>query len=166
MGRTLPCPQNRQSDGFTLVEVLVATALFSGALVALFGLVLLVSRSTVASRDTSYAASLSAQKLNELASGEAPGLPLSSPDAWMRTTSGNVEYLDSSGHVLATSGVPGSALYVRRWSTTPLGGDSSGGVVFQVSTDRLHRQWPTGLVEDAQPSEVARVIGIWTRTLP
>jgi hypothetical protein len=154
-------------DGSTLVEVLVATALFTGGLAGVAQLFALVSRSTVVSRDISYASASAAQKLNELASDELALLTVSSPDAWMRTESDHVEYLDTSGRVVAVSGAPpGAAIYVRRWSITPLPGDATGGVVLQVSVGRLRRQPSDEVIADALPSEVARVVGIRTGTAP
>jgi|CXWL01.1.fsa_nt_gi prepilin-type N-terminal cleavage/methylation domain-containing protein len=156
----------RRVDGFTLVEVLVAIALFSSGLALVTQLVVLVSRSTVASRDMSYASALASQKLSQLATVAVVGLTPSPPDAWMRTA-GNVEYLDSAGGVLsASASPPNSAVYIRRWSVTPLTGDVTGGVVLQVSAGRLRRQPLGGMPADARPSEVARVVGVRTGTVP
>ena len=166
----MPVPRSsfsrlRLTTGFTLAEVLVATTLLSGGLAAVAQLVALVSRSTIVSRDISYARTLAAQKLSELAYADLAGLAVSPPDAWMRSVE-NVEYLDSGGALLAAGGLPaGDAVYVRRWSVTPLPADVTGGVVFQVSAGRLRRQ-PGGELVDARPFEVARVVGVRTRVVP
>ena len=153
--------------GFTLVEVLVATMLFTGGLSAVVQLVLMVSRATIAARDTSYTALLASQKLSELMTDERSVMAVSPPDAWMRSVNGHTEYLDSTGAVAAVAGMPpGSALYIRRWSVTPAPGDATGGMLLQVSTGRLYRQRLTGMPADAIPSDVSRVIGVRTGTVP
>ncbi len=153
--------------GFTLVEVLVATALFSSGLVAVAQLTVLVSRSNVASRDTSASSLFSSQKLNELSTDELASIVLSSPDAWMREASATTEYLDSAGTVVpAVGSPPGNAVYIRRWSVTPLVADVTGGVVIQVSTERVRRRLLDGLAADALPLDAARVIGIRMQGMP
>ena len=144
--------RSRLSDGFTLVEVLVATALFSGGLVAVAQLVVLVSRSTLASRDLSYASILASQKLSELETDDVAGIALTLPDTWKRTAAGSVEYLGAAGELLSANGPPpDDAIYARRWSVTPLTGDPSGGVMLQVSAGRLRRQLLGSVPMDAAP---------------
>lgn len=157
----------RRADGFTFVEVLIATALFTGALAGVVQLVVMASRSTVVSRDISYASALASQKLHALSSDDPAALTLSPPDAWMRTAGGDVEYLDAAGRVLAVRGAPpGGAIYVRRWSITPLADDLTGGVAFQVSVGRLRRRPLDGMPADALPWDVARVVGVRTGRVP
>jgi prepilin-type N-terminal cleavage/methylation domain-containing protein len=156
-----------RASGFTLLEVLAATALLGGVLSGIAHLFLLTGRATLASRDMSYASVLASQKLNELATSDLVSMAPTSPDAWMRSTTGHVEYLDSAGGVLSAGGAPpGDALFIRRWSVTPLAGDASGGVLFQVSAGRLHRNPAGGSAEDALPFGVARVVGIHTGLVP
>jgi len=160
-------PPGRRADGFTLLEVLVATAVVVGGLASAAQLVVLTARSTVASRDTSYAGTLALQKLSELATDDLARVMPSPPDAWMHTADGHVEYLDAAGTTLASNGQPpGATLYIRRWSVTPLAGDSTGGVVLVVSVGRLHRQILDGMPAAAAPSAVARVVGIRTGRVP
>src|SRR2546423_15347124 len=67
--------------GFSLLEVLVATALLATALVSLAQLFAMSTRSNIGSRNTTYAAVLAQQKLEELRSlawgFDANGLPMS-----------------------------------------------------------------------------------------
>jgi prepilin-type N-terminal cleavage/methylation domain-containing protein len=159
--------RGRPAHGFTLLEVLAATALLSGVLAGIPQLFLLASRATTVSRDISFASVLAVQKLSELSTEDIASTPPTSPDAWMRTTEGHVDYLDSAGRVLSAGGVPpGGAVFVRRWSVTPLVGDTSGGVLLQVSAGRLQRDPATGSAADASPFDVARIVGLHTGTVP
>jgi type II secretory pathway pseudopilin PulG len=156
-----------RSAGFTLVEVLIATMLFTAALSAVVQLLLLVSRAAISARDASYAGLLASQKLSELTTDDRGSLVASPPDAWMRSTTGHIEYLDSTGVVVGTGAVPpGNSLYVRRWSVTPLASDVTGGILLQVAVGRLHRDWLSGAPADAHPFDVARVVGVRTGTVP
>jgi prepilin-type N-terminal cleavage/methylation domain-containing protein len=155
------------SGGFTLVEVLVAMLLLTGAVAAVLQVIVLTARTTIDARDMSYAGWMATQKLHQLLSDDLSSLAPSSPDAWRRTEAGHIEYLDSAGRVLGAIGLPpGSALYLRRWSVTAVAGDASGGVLVQVAAGRLHRQLATGMPRDARPTEVARVVGVRTGTVP
>lgn len=156
----------RQAQGFTLLEVLVATAVVSCGVMAVAQFSVLATSSTIAARDLSYEGVLAAQKLAELQTIALPGLNLTGADAWMRGA-GAAEYLDAGGAVVSSGGFPpGSARYVRRWSITPLVVDPTGGVAIQVSTGRMRRAPVTGSVEDARPHETARVVAIRTGTVP
>jgi prepilin-type N-terminal cleavage/methylation domain-containing protein len=151
------------ANGFTLVEVLVATAVLSIGVLAIGHLAVLSAMSNGRSRDASYAALLASQKLHELDADVVPALPLSAPDAWMRSAEPTTELLDAAGHVLADDA--GSAIYVRRWSVTPIPGDPAGGIALQVSVGRLRRD-SANAVADAVPWEVARVVGVRTGVVP
>src|SRR2546421_1418731 len=67
--------------GFSLLEVMVATALLATALVSLAQLFVMSTRSNIGSRNTTYAAVLAQQKLEELRSlawgFDQSGLPIS-----------------------------------------------------------------------------------------
>src|SRR5882672_5362356 len=131
-----------RSDGFSLLEVMIATSLVS--LAQLFAL---STRSNIGARNTTYAAVLAQQKLEELRSlswgFDQVGLPTSdittnttitpeqplggtglspSTDAALQTnTPGYVDYIDSYGNKLGTgSQPPDKAIYTRRWSISPL----------------------------------------------
>src|SRR5947207_2572897 len=117
-----------RNDGFSLLEVLVATAILATALVSLAQLFALSTRSNIGSRNTTYAAILAQQKLEELRSlswgFDQVGLPMSdittdttvtpeqpvggtglspSPDSALQgNTTGYVDYIDSYGNKMGT----------------------------------------------------------------
>lgn len=63
---------HRGDGGFSLVEVLVATAILTSALVALAQLLVIGAQATMAARDTTYATALARDKLEQLRSGPFP----------------------------------------------------------------------------------------------
>jgi type II secretory pathway pseudopilin PulG len=150
----------RLSDsGFSLLEVLIATAMLATAVVSLAGLFAVATRSNLASRGTTYAAILAAQKLEELraltwgfdrdglpltdttantaASPETPGggtgLQPSPADALRANLDGWVDYVDRFGTKIGGGAtlLPGTA-FIRRWSVEPLPADPANIVVIQV----------------------------------
>ena len=148
--------------GFTLLETLVATLLFSSAVAGVAQVIVLGTAANLAARDMTQQNILAAQKLNELVTAELASLVPSSPDAWLRTSAGYIEYLDRFGVVVSTSiSPPSGAMYIRRWSITPLPSDPAGGVALQVGVSRV-RVDSNGSVADALPFASARVIGIRT----
>lgn len=155
----------RGCSGFTLVEALTATAILSGAVMAVAQLSVLSSRSNLQSRDISYANVLASQKLAELSARAVSDLTPTSADAWAQATAGALDYLDGHGAVVTPGDVDALAIYVRRWSITPIAGDTTGGVVIEVSAGRVHRL-PSGVVADAEAFDVARVVGVRTARLP
>ncbi len=166
MEKGSPDVHSRNTDGFSLIEVLVAMALLAGALASVAQIVVLVSASTMAARHATFASVLAAQKLSQLHSQPLTELGLSAPDAWMRSTPGFVEFLNGGGESLGWSDPPpANTIYVRRWSVTPLAGDPAGGVVLQVSTGPL-RWHPEGSSPETRSHELARVVGVKTRLVP
>lgn len=146
--------------GFTLIETLVATVIVAVALVSVSQLVLVVSRAGQAARDASLGAILTAQKVDALGAGSSGAEVTTSGDAWRRSEAGAHEYLDAYGRVLgAVAGVPGAAVYVRRWSVVPLPGDAAGARAIEVSTGRLVRDGRGGVV-DAEEWSVVRAVSI------
>jgi len=151
----------RVDRGFSLIEVLVASALM---VVALAGLAQLAVASVLAgdgSRAVTLAAVLASQKIEQLRalawtvdaagapvsdtatdtsrSPERPaggtGLAPSPPDALVEDTSGYCDYLDGAGRSLGGgSRPPAGTVFVRRWSIQPLAGRD--GVVMTVSVTR------------------------------
>ncbi len=151
----------RVDRGFSLIEVLVASALM---VVALAGLAQLAVASVLAgdgSRAVTLAAVLASQKIEQLRalawtvdaagapvsdtatdtsrSPERPaggtGLAPSPPDALLEDTSGYCDYLDGHGRSLGGgSRPPAGTVFVRRWSIQPLAGRD--GLVMTVSVTR------------------------------
>ncbi len=174
------------SRGFTLVEVLVATAIFTMAIVSLvrlFGLAALADRT--AHRIT-LAPALAAERLEQLqslawgfdAAGAAlqdattdlsrspavaggSGLQPSPPGALDTDTPGFVDYLGEDGRWLGRGpGVPAGARFVRRWSIAPWPGDPADTIVLEVVVVPA----PTA-VSGRAAHAWTHVVGIRVRTL-
>ena len=149
----------RADAGFSLIETLVATALLATAVVALAQLSGIAARSNAGSRNTTYAAVLAGQKLEELralawrfddqgvpvsdlttdtaVSPESPdggtGLSPSPDTALLNNAPGWVDYLDRAGRKLGVGPrPPAGAVYVRRWAIQPLPENPDHALVIQV----------------------------------
>jgi Tfp pilus assembly protein PilV len=103
----------RSERGSTLIEVLVAMLVFVSAVIAIAQLFLLAAATNVTARDTTIAATLAAQRLEQLLSADEAD------------TIDSIEHVDASGRVLSTASTPPpQAIYTRRWSITSFGGDT------------------------------------------
>ena len=119
-------------SGFTLLEVMVALGLLSCALLAVAPLLMVAARATDASRATTVATNLAAQKLEQLRAlawgFDVDGAPVeelgpSPPGSLTTNTSGFVDYLDDGGAwVGAGPSPPPQAVFIRRWSVETDGG--------------------------------------------
>jgi hypothetical protein len=176
-----------RSEGFSLVEVIVAAGLLASALVALAQLLAIGTETNAAARDGTFAAILAQQKMEQLRGlawgfdpagrpfgdvgtdtavvPESPvggtGLQPSPPDTLWRNRDGYVDYLDSEGLALGGgSSVPRGAMYVRRWSIQPLPADPGDTLVLQV----MVRRSPTDPEKPGSraPDEV-RIVSVKTR---
>jgi prepilin-type N-terminal cleavage/methylation domain-containing protein len=130
--------------GMTLVEVIVAIAVFATACLAAAHLVVLGMRTVQTSGASTVAVAAAAAKIEELHSlvwrfdeaGERisdPALALSPSDALQRNIAGFADYLDQEGQP-AGAGVdpPPGAVYVRRWALRPLAAAPDDTLVIQV----------------------------------
>ena len=145
--------------GFSVVEVLVATAIMASALVGLAQLFLISTRANMSARTATMASVLAQQKMEQLrglawtfnAAGQAVsdfaanltvvperpgggvGLSASPAGALGANTAGYVDYLDRTGNWVGTGAqpVPGT-VYIRRWSITPVPMDPNNLIVLQV----------------------------------
>lgn len=123
--------------GFSLIEVLVATAMLT---VSLLSLVPLFTMATASITDAAYgteAAVLAQQKLEQLRIVPAtdPAAFSASPAAALQqNTVGYVDYVDADGSVLDSSSTkaPRGASFTRRWSIEPIAADPAATVVIQV----------------------------------
>lgn len=106
-----------KAAGFSLIEVLIATAIVVGGTAALAPLFLLSGDANRVAGGSSIALLAAQQKLEELRA--APDENASPSAALAADTAGYVDYLDAAGVPLADSG--GGAMFVRRWSVEPLG---------------------------------------------
>ena len=176
--------------GFSLLEVLVATAILATALVSLAQLFALSTRSNIGSRNTTYAAVLAQQKLEELRSlawgFDQIGLPISdittdttvtpeqpiggtglspSPDSALQgNTVGYVDYIDAYGNKMGTgTAPPQNAIYTRRWSISPLPTNPNNTLVIQVLVTRLNDRGAADQGAVKRLPEEARMITVKTR---
>ena len=178
------------TSGFSLVETLVATSLLATAVVTLAQLFALSTRTNVASHNTTYAAVLAEQKMEELRAlawgFDTQGLPISdtgtntavtpptatggtglkpSPtSALQENTSGYVDYVDGYGNKLGTgANPPESAIYTRRWSVTPLPTNPNNTLVIQVLVTRNNNRGQANQGSVVRLPEEARMISVRTR---
>ena len=179
------------SEGFSLAEVMVATALLATALVTLAQLFAVSTRSNLGSRNTTYAAVLAEQKLEELRAltwgFDSTGLPLTdtttntavNPDepdggsglnpspvtALQENTNGYVDYVDQWGNKIGRGGVtpPADAIYTRRWSITPLPTNPNNTLVLQVLVTRNFNRGDADEGAVARLPEEARLVTVKTR---
>jgi prepilin-type N-terminal cleavage/methylation domain-containing protein len=190
-GATLARRGASNAAGFSLLEVLVATALLASALVSLAQLFAMSTRSNIGSRNSTYAAVLAQQKLEELRSlawgFDQVGLPISdittdttrtpetpvggtglspSPQTSLSdNTDGWVDYIDSWGRKLGGgTNPPQNAIYTRRWMVSPLPTNPNNTLVIQVLVFRASKvrgEADAGAVK--RLPEEARMITVKTR---
>jgi prepilin-type N-terminal cleavage/methylation domain-containing protein len=113
-------------SGFTLLEVMVALVLFAGAFLTVAQLLAVADRAADGSRATSVAATIAAQKIEELRAlawgYDIDGTPLdelglSPPGSLTADAAGFVDYVDDSGYPLGSGPPPpAQAAFARRWS--------------------------------------------------
>jgi type II secretory pathway pseudopilin PulG len=172
--------------GFSLVEVIVATALLATSLITVAQLFAMGIAGNTSSRNTTYATVLAEQKIEQLrglAWGfDSQGLPVSdistdtavSPEtpnggtglapspasALQENTPGYVDFVDQWGNVVEAD----QAAYVRRWSIEPLPTNPNNTLIIQVL---VARNRPRGIGADdgnvARLPEEARVVTVKTR---
>lgn len=180
---------NRES-GFSLVEVMVATGLLATAIVTLAQLFVLSTQTNVASRNTTYASVLAEQKIEELralawgfdtqglalsdtttnttVSPQTPtggkGLSPSSSASLQENTPGFVDYVDAYGNKLGTGeNPPDNAIYIRRWSITPLPTNPNNTLVVQVLVTRNRPRGAANQGSVGRLPDEARIITVRTR---
>lgn len=116
--------------GTTLIEVLVATLVLVSGILALAQLFLIAAATSAASRDITVAATLAAQKVEQLLSTD------------LSDATGLVDHVDMWGRVVSTDeSPPPNAIYTRRWSVEPLFADT---VAIRVRVGRSDRSGRSG----------------------
>jgi prepilin-type N-terminal cleavage/methylation domain-containing protein len=170
---------NSNNRGFSLVEVLVAMGLLTAVSLGVAQLFALSTRANVTAKGQTSTTAMAEQKLEQLRgltwgfdlAGQ--GLPLSDtttnltvsppthdgtglnpspPDALEENTPGFNDFLDGNGQWVGTGiTAPSTAVYVRRWSITPLPTNPNNTLVIQVLVSPL-------------TNELARVESAFTRT--
>src|SRR5262245_7457863 len=177
--------------GFSLVEVLVATGLLAGALVALAQLFAISQKSNKIARSGTFTEILAEQKMEQLRSlawGFDPlGLPVSdtstdtatspekltggkglspSPSNTLQAnTDGYVDYLDANGKLLGDGGtvIPDGTVFIRRWFVEPLPTNPNNTLILQVLVTRSTNRGTADLGSVRRLPEEARLITVKTR---
>jgi prepilin-type N-terminal cleavage/methylation domain-containing protein len=180
----------RRAAGFSLIEVLIATAVFATALIAVAQMFVVATRANSSARASTVASVLAQQKMEQLrsltwgfdASGNVlsdlqsnlavtpptasggPGLSASPAGTLFQSTAGYADYLDASGTWMGTGANPvAGTVYIRRWSVTPLPADPGNTLVLQVVvTRRLNRGGANAGAGTRLPDE-ARMTSLKTR---
>jgi prepilin-type N-terminal cleavage/methylation domain-containing protein len=180
----------RNSDGFSLMEVLVATLLLAIALTTLAQLFAMSTRSNLGARSTTYTTVLAQQKLEELRAltwgYDTQGLPISdvatntavspetanggtglapSPAGVLGTnTNGYVDYLDQFGAKLGGgTNPPANTVFIRRWSVEPLPSNPNNTIVLQVLVTRSNARGAADNGPGLVLPEETRLVTVKTR---
>ena len=161
-----PCPRYGPvaASGFSLVEVLVATALLATAVASLASLFALATRANLDAGDVTWATVLAAQKIEELRAAPFPERPVDPA----------VEYIDSGGERLEGTAPAGGRVYTRRWWVEPLHptshstshGAPGDTVAITVVVSRYRRADDGTPVSGDRPEGIARVVTLRTRRVP
>ena len=132
----------RDEQGFSLLDVLVASAILAVGLLSLAQLLAMTVAANASARRATYAVLLAAQKIEDLHAV---------PWEWLEGNTGeSADVLDRAGTTL--QGPPGAAAYTRRWSVDPLPVDPTNTLVIQVIV--------------GTPRDEARIASVRTRTAP
>lgn len=120
-----------KTAGFTLIEVLVATAVITVGAASLAQLYVVAVRANRIADSTSTTLLLAEQKMEELLVEDLTPSPAGTLSA---DTPGFVDYLDPSGVSLGTFSVapPPGASFICRWSVDPLPNGAVSTFVLQV----------------------------------
>jgi type II secretory pathway pseudopilin PulG len=181
----------QDARGCSLLEVLVATTIVVTGVVALAQLFALATHANLRARQTTFAAVLAQQKLEQLRSlawsvdafglpvsdlttdttvvpeavGGGTGLTPSPAGALGSTVEGYSDFVDRRGNVLGGGPTPpaGSA-YLRRWSIEPLPTSANNTLILQVLvTDLRNRGAADTTTAVTRLPDEARIVGAKTR---
>ena len=182
--------QMKRSQGFGLLEVLVATTILTVALAGLAQLFAIAARTNMSARTTTFAAVLAAQKMEELRGltwgfdtlgqpvsdtttdvsvvpekrGGGTGLRPSPAGAIGRNIEGYCDFLDRNGASLGGGAEPPSrAAYIRRWSIEPLPTNPNNTLVLQVLVTRSDRGADNPAAGGVRGPDGARIVSVKTR---
>jgi prepilin-type N-terminal cleavage/methylation domain-containing protein len=133
-----------KANGFSLIEVLIATAIVIAGAATLAQLFAMSGDAVRMANRVSVAVLLAEQKIQELQA--YPETPRISPPAALEAdTDGFVDYMDAAGGLLTGSGSapPVGTLYIRRWSVQAASAHSA---VLRVVVIPVHEARASGLV--------------------
>ena len=119
--------------GFSLIEVLVATAIVMVGVASLAQLAVVSARANGIANATTMTLLLAQQKMEQLR-GDRTALSPSPPGALSAPTEGFVDYIDRIGASLggASTTPPPGAVYIRQWAIEPLAGSPGNAILLQV----------------------------------
>jgi len=161
-------PRASTSDGFCLLEVVVATTTLVVALSALAQLLTIAALATRRARAITLATVLAQQKIEDLVPQAAiggAGLGPSPPDALARNLDGYCDFVDASGRIVGLRApAPVAAVYVRRWSIEALSTGSTVAVVLHVLVTDARSAGADTTVLTLQPAD-AHIVSV-VRTVP
>jgi prepilin-type N-terminal cleavage/methylation domain-containing protein len=148
------------SRGFSLVEVLIAMAIFTAVSLGVAQLFAATGRANLIARGQTSTTAMAEQKMEQLRSLtwgfdlEGLGLPVTDTSSnvavypqtqtgsglnpsparsLIENTSGFVDYLDATGRWVGTGSTPApTAVYIRRWSIEPLPTNPNNTIIIQV----------------------------------
>jgi prepilin-type N-terminal cleavage/methylation domain-containing protein len=118
-----------KSAGFSLIEVVVATAVVTLGAASLAQLFVISARANRLANDASMTMLMAEEKMEQLrldADGPSP------PDALSANEEGYFDSLDAGGRSLGGGPPPSGAAYLRRWSVEPVSSRPGSAVVLQV----------------------------------
>jgi prepilin-type N-terminal cleavage/methylation domain-containing protein len=180
----------RYAQGFSLIEVLVATAILTIGVTALAQLVTIAMRVNASARATTSAVLLAQAKMEQLrslawgvdangapisdltsdvaampdASSGGVGLTPSPPDALVAMRAGYYDFVDSSGHALGGGGAPpADARYLRRWSIEPVDAFAESTLTLRVRVTRVQGSASGAVIGASRQPDEARLVSIKTR---
>ena len=127
--------------GFSLLEVLVATSLVAVGVSALAHLAVLGGHANLHARQTTIAAVLAQQKMEDLVADAAAATLTESPAGTLASTvAGYADFTDLAGRVLSGGPTPpADAAFLRRWAVAPMPGSPGHSWIMRVLvTDLRH----------------------------
>lgn len=126
-----------KANGFSLIEVLIATAIVMGAVASLAHLFVMSGEANRMAGGISVAELLAVQKMEELRAGRG-ALAISPAGTLQANADGYADYLDAAGSPVGdsfTATPPAGTVYIRRWTVDPMRGSPRsppGAMVLQV----------------------------------
>jgi uncharacterized protein (TIGR02598 family) len=109
------------SDGFSFIETLIAVGILTTGLLTLAQLFSVAAANTRISRNTSMAAALAQQKIEQLRGQSWDTFVASPPGSLEGNLDGWVDYIDLQGRTLGSGSAPRpGTTFVRRWLVAPL----------------------------------------------
>jgi prepilin-type N-terminal cleavage/methylation domain-containing protein len=128
--------REREQNGFTLIEVLVAAGLMATLALGVAPLFAIAADRNRGAGLQTLATLFARQKVEEIKGRDPSGLARSPAGSLDSDTDGHFDYLDARGVPMgrADSSTPsaGGAAFVRRWAIAPLSAGPAGVIVIQV----------------------------------